>query len=79
MKVFMWKTLLSQELKGGRFCFEKSKEAENNFLTLCRDPELISSEGGQDTSARQISGHSLHVFSRKCLETPNLTRFTKSK
>ena len=44
-----------------------------------RDPEQISSEGGQDTSACKISGHSLHAFSRKCPETPNLTRFTKSK
>ena len=44
-----------------------------------RDPELISSVGGQDTSVSKISGHSLHVLSRKCPETPNLTRFTKSK
>ena len=34
MKVFMWKSWLCQEWKGGRFCFEKSKEAENNFLML---------------------------------------------
>ena len=40
---------------------------------------LISSESGQDTSACKISGHFLNGFSRKCLETPNLTRFTKSK
>ena len=40
---------------------------------------LICSEGGQDTSACNISGHSLHAFCSKCLETPNLTRFTKSK
>ena len=26
------------------------------------DPELISTEGGQDTSACKISGHSLHAF-----------------
>ena len=44
-----------------------------------RDPELISSEGGQDTSVCKISGHSLHVFSKKCPKPPNLTRFTKSK
>ena len=44
-----------------------------------RDPELISSEDGQDTSACKISGHSLHAFSMKFPETPNLTRFTKSK
>ena len=44
-----------------------------------RDPELIRSGGGQDTSASKIAGHSLHVLSRKCPETPNLTRFTKSK
>ena len=35
MKVFMWKSWLCQESKRGRFCFEKSKEAENIFLTLC--------------------------------------------
>ena len=44
-----------------------------------RGHKLISSEGGQDTSACKISGHFLHAFSRKCPETPNLTRFTKSK
>ena len=43
------------------------------------DHNLVSSEGGQDTSVSKISGHSLHVFSRKCPETQNLTRFTKSK
>ena len=42
-----------------------------------RDPELISSVGAQDTSVSKISGHSLHVLSRKRPETPNLTRFTK--
>ena len=44
-----------------------------------RNHNLISSEGGQDTAPYYISGHSLHVCSRKCPETPNLTRFTKSK
>ena len=44
-----------------------------------RNHNLISSECGQDTAAYYISGHSLHVFSRKCPETPNLTHFTKSK
>ena len=41
--------------------------------------KLISSEGGQDTSACKISGHFLHALSEKCPETQNLTRFTKSK
>ena len=36
-------------------------------LTDC-DHNLISSEGGQDTSACKISGHSLHAFSGKYLE-----------
>ena len=40
---------------------------------------LISSECGQDTAAYHISGHLLHAFSGKYPETPNLTRFTKSK
>ena len=44
-----------------------------------RDYKLISSEGAQDISAGKISGHFLHVFSEKYPETPNLTRFTKSK
>ena len=30
---------------------------------------LTSSEGGKDASEYKISGHSLHAFSRKCLET----------
>ena len=44
-----------------------------------RNYKLISAEGGQDTSAYQISAHSLHAFSRKCPEIPNLTRLTKLK
>ena len=44
-----------------------------------RDYKLISSDGGQDTPAWKIWGHSLHAFSRKWPETPNLTYFTKSK
>ena len=43
------------------------------------DYNLINSEGGQDTSACKISGHSLHALSGKCLETTYLNRFTKSK
>ena len=34
-----------------------------------RDHNLISSVGGQDTSACKILGHSLHAFSGKCPET----------
>ena len=37
------------------------------------DQNVISSEGGQDTSAYQIPGHSLHAFSWECRETPNFT------
>ena len=44
-----------------------------------RNHNLISSEGHQDTAAGKISGHSLHVFSRKRPETQNFTRLTKSK
>ena len=40
---------------------------------------LISFEGGQDTSACKIAGHFLNGFSRKCPKTPILTRFTESK
>ena len=42
------------------------------------DQNVISYEGGQDSSACKVSGFSLHVFSRKCPEPPNLTRITKS-
>ena len=42
-----------------------------------RYQSLIRSEDGRDTSARQISGHSLHAFSGKCTETSNLTHFNK--
>ena len=44
-----------------------------------RDHKINSYEGGQDTSACNISGHSLHAFSDKCPDTTNLTRFNKSK
>ena len=40
------------------------------------DQNLTSSEGDQDTSACQISGHSSHAFSGKC---PEMYNFTKSK
>ena len=40
-----------------------------------RNSKLICCEGGQDTSACQISGSSFYMFSWKCLQTPNLTRF----
>ena len=43
------------------------------------DHNLISSEGDQDTSACKISGNFLNGFFSKRPETPNLTRFTKSK
>ena len=43
------------------------------------DYNLIISEGGRDTSACRIPGHSFHGFSRKCPEIPNLTHFTKLK
>ena len=40
------------------------------------DQNEISSEGGQDTSAWQISAHSSLAFSRKCLEIATFTCFT---
>ena len=36
-------------------------------------------EDAQDTSTCKMQGQFLNGFSRKCMETPNLTRFTKSK
>ena len=43
------------------------------------DKNLVSCEGGQDSSACQIPCHSSHSFSWKCPETPNLTCFIESK
>ena len=43
------------------------------------DHNLLSSEDAQDTSTCKMPGHFLNGFSGKCLETPNLTHFTKSK
>ena len=43
------------------------------------DQNLISFEGGHDTSAVQILDHYAHAFSRECPETTILTCFTKSK
>ena len=40
---------------------------------------LTSCGGRQDTLACQISGHSLHAFSKKCQEPPNLTCFKMRK
>ena len=68
--------------------FEKWPEPQNVTrvkitpkLEKSTDPNynLISPEGQRDTAACKISGHFLNAFSRKCPETPHLTRFTKSK
>ena len=42
------------------------------------DHDLFLSDGDQDKAACKISGHFL-AFSRECQDTPNLTRFIKSK
>ena len=55
-----------------RAAWSQLKSTDNDF-------NLISSEGCQDTSACKISGHSPQAFSGKCLVTPNLTHFTRSK
>ena len=49
--------------------FHKVKIAPQLEKSTNYDYNLISSEGGQDTSACKISAHSLHAFSRKCPET----------
>ena len=59
--------------------FHQVKIAKKLEKSTDRGHKLISSEDGQDTLACKISGYSLHAFSGKCPETPNLTRFTKSK
>ena len=59
--------------------FHKVKIASKLEKSTNCNHNLFTSESGQDTSACKISGHLLNGFSRKCLETPNLTRFTKSK
>ena len=50
-------------------CFKIAPKLEKS--TNCN---LTSYGGGQDTSACKISGHFLNGFSRKCPETPKLTR-----
>ena len=59
--------------------FHKVKVAPKAGKSTDHDQHLISIEGGQDTPACQIAGCSLHAFSGKCPEIPNLARFTKSK
>ena len=59
--------------------FHKVKIAPKLDKSTDHDPNLLSSEGGQDKSACKFSGHSLHVFPEKCPKTLNLTRFAKSK
>ena len=53
-------------------------DAKNGKLTD-HDQNLTSSEGGQDTSVCQSSGHSSLAFSSKCPEVANLACFTQSK
>ena len=50
-------------------CFTKSKWRQKGGKSTDRDHDLISSEGGQDTSACKIWGHFLHAFSSKYPET----------
>ena len=57
--------------------FHWVKEVPKWGKSTDHDQNLISFEGGQDTWAYQLSGHSSHA--RKCQETSNLTSFTKSK
>ena len=52
--------------------FHKVKIASKLKKSINCNHNLISSESGQDTSAYQISVHSLHAFSRKCPETPKV-------
>ena len=55
--------------------FHQVKIASMLEKSTDRDHELISSEGGQDTSACQISGHFLHAFSEKCSKTQKFDPF----
>ena len=59
--------------------FNKVKIAPKLDKPTNCDHNLISSVTDHDPAACKISGHSLYAFSRKCLENPNLTCFTKSK
>ena len=43
--------------------------ASNEGKSTDHDHNLVSSEGGQDTSACKISGYFLNAFSGKCPET----------
>ena len=49
--------------------FSKSKWCQKEDKSTECDHNIIISDGGQDTSSCQISGHSLHAFCGKCLET----------
>ena len=57
------------------YLFHEVKIASKLEKSTNCNHNLINSESGQDTSACKISDHFLDGFSRKCLETPNLTRF----
>ena len=76
------RSMLSQEMPGNHKILPVSLSKNNakiKKISTDWDYNLISSEGGQDTSACKISGHPLHAFSGKCPETINFTHFTKSK
>ena len=49
------------------------------MLTMVAAAAIVQFPPVLDTSAWKISGHSFKAFSGKCPETPNLTRFSKSK
>ena len=60
--VFSWKCQETSNLMS--FTKSRWRQKEDNQQTVTK-----ISEGGQDTLAHQIWGHSCHVFWRKCLET----------
>ena len=60
-----------QRMPGSPKILTRFTKPKSRQYTDC-EQNLISSEGGQHTSARQISDHSLHdTFPRECSETPN--------
>ena len=79
VRPFRWWVLqeMTRNPKFDAFDYDKivpklPKSSDHNY-------KLISSVGGQDTSAFQIPVHSLQAFSRKCPNIPNWTRLTKLK
>ena len=59
--------------------FHYVKVAPKGGKSTDREHNLITSKGGQDTSAFKIAGHSQYKLAGNCLEIQNLAHFTTLK